>query len=163
MKFLILTSCLFPIFVAAQNKTYVTIAFGKDFPQHRHVIGGYFTGNSQISKTMSMGGGTALLKFDNIERFYVPIYFNLSYMNQKPDKKIFPVVLFQPGYGFYRRNEAGITTRGGFTFHTSAGIGYPFLFKKKGFVTIGLAHYTFKKEGVSENLTSYGGRIGMIF
>jgi hypothetical protein len=149
--------------VNAQNKAYVTIAFGKDFPKHHHVIGGYFTGNSPISKSMTLGGGTALLKFDNIERFYVPLFLSLSYMKQKPDKKIFPVVLFQPGYGFYRKNDAGITTTGGLTFHTSAGIGYPFLFKKKGFATIGFAHYTFKKEGVSENLTSYGGRIGMIF
>ena len=163
MKFLILTICLFPFIVAAQQKAYVTIAFGKDFPKHYHVIGGYFTGNSPISKKISFGGGTAILKFDNIERLYVPLFFNLTFMSQKPGKKVFPIVLFQPGYGFYRRNEAGITTRGGLTFHTSAGIGYPFLFKKKGFATIGLAHYTFKKEGVSENLTSYGGRIGMIF
>ena len=163
MKFLILTFFVFPIFVAAQNKAYVTIAFGKDFPKHHHVIGGYFTGNSPVSKKVSMGGGTALLKFDNIDRFYVPIFFNLSYMNQKPGKKIFPVVLIQPGYGFYRRMEAGIETKGGFTFHSSAGIGYPFLFKKKGFATIGFAHYTFKQDGLFENLTSYGGRIGMIF
>ena len=108
MKFLILAVCFSPMLVASQNKAYVTIAFGKDFPKHRHVIGGYFTGNSTISKTMSLGGGTALLKFDNIEKMYVPIFLNLSYMNQKPGKKIFPVVLFQPGYGFYRRNESGM-------------------------------------------------------
>ncbi|MGZ8536927.1 MAG: hypothetical protein ACXWV9_01630 [Flavisolibacter sp.] len=163
MTFLNLTFSLIPILAAAQNKTYVTIAFGKDFPKHRHVIGGYFTGNSYTSKNISLGGGTALLKFDNIEKFYVPIFFNLSYMNQNQGKKIFPVVLIQPGFGFYRRMEAGIETKGGFTFHTSAGIGYPFLFKKKGYATIGFAHYTFKTDGLSENLTSYGGRIGMIF
>jgi hypothetical protein len=160
MKFLILTICLFPFVATAQEKAYITIAFGKDFPKHHHVIGGYFTGNSGTGKNVSLGGGTAILKFDNI---YVPIFFNISYMKQKPGKKVFPVVLVQPGYGFYRRNEAGITTKGGFTFHSSAGIGYPFLFKKKGYATIGFAHYTFKKEGLSENLTSYGGRIGMIF
>ena len=54
MKFLILTLFVFPIFVAAQNKPYITIAFGKDFPKHRHVIGGYFTGNSPVSKKVSM-------------------------------------------------------------------------------------------------------------
>ena len=153
---------LLPFFSIAQNKPYVSIAFGKDFPKHYHVIGGYFTGNGPVGKGFYLGAGTAFLKFDNIEKFYFPFFGNISYMKEKPGKKIFPVAFVQPGIGFYRRNEAGITTKGGFTFHSSAGIGYPFLFKKKGFATLGFAHYTFKRDGVSDNKTSWGARIGMI-
>jgi hypothetical protein len=162
MKTLVCAILLMPCFCIAQDKPHVTIAFGKDFPKHYHVIGGNFTGDAPIGKGFYLGAGSAILKFDNVEKFYFPLFANLSLMKQKTGKKIFPVVLFQPGYGFYRHNIGGVTTKGGFTFHSSAGIGYPFLFGKKGFATIGFAHYTFKTEGVSDNKTSWGGRLAIV-
>lgn len=163
MRILFFALLLLPLSTMAQDKPYISIAFGKDFPLHYHVIGGYFTGNGPLGKGFYLGGGSAFLKFDHIEKFYFPLFANLSFKKEKPGRKVFPIAFIQPGYGFYKRMEAGIETTGGFTFHSSAGIAYPFLFKKKGFATIGLAHYTFKTGNNFHNKTSWGGRIGMIF
>ena len=145
----------------AQKKHFYTLTFSKDFPKHYHVIGGHLTMNKEIRSDFNLGGGFAVTKFDNIEKLYFPLYANFSYTPGRKVKKLFPVFFLQPGYGFYHREEGGVTTKGGFTFHASGGIGYPFLWKTKGYASFGIGHYGFR--GADTDKTSYGGRIGMIF
>ena len=146
-----------------QQKNYFSIAFGKDWPNNHHVIGGYFTGNQKISTDgLYAGIGTAVLKFDNTPNFFFPVFASISYLGVKPNKKVFPVMLFQPGYGFYRHEAAGIVTKGGLTFHSSFGIGYPFLFHKRGYATFGYTHYTLITEDVKSFRNSVGGRLAII-
>lgn len=150
-------------FSQAQEKNYFSIAFGKDWPNNHHVIGGYFTGNQKISTDGLYGGiGAAFLKFDNTQNFFFPVFANISYLGIKRNKKVFPVMLFQPGYGFYRHDNGGIVTKGGLTFHSSFGIGYPFLFHKRGFATFGYTHYTFITDEVKTFRNSVGGRLAII-
>jgi hypothetical protein len=162
IKKICLLLMLFPLLSNAQGKTYFSIAFGKDFPKHYHVIGGHFTANRSLGGGLYLGAGTSFLKFDNTEHFYFPVFGNISFMSLKPSKKISPVGFIQPGYGFYRLEGNDVTTRGGFTFHSSAGITYPFLFHRKGFTTVGFAHYTFKTGHVSSERNSWGLRLGML-
>ena len=145
----------------AQKKHFYGITFSKDFPRHYHVIGGHFSANRELAHDIYAGAGFAVTKFDHIEKLYFPLYANFSYMPGRQVRKVFPVFFLQPGYGFYHREENGITTKGGFTFHASGGFGYPFIWKTKGYATFGLGHYGFK--GGESDKTSYGGRIGMIF
>jgi len=148
----------------AQPKTYYSIAFGKDWPNNHHVIGGYFTGNKRITTDgLYAGIGAAFSRFDNTDGFFFPVFANLSYLGMKPGKKVFPVILFQPGYGFYKHDDAGEVTKGGYTFHSSAGVGYPFLFGTQGYATIGYAHYTFITGDVKAFRNSFGIRLAMIF
>src|SRR3954465_10153391 len=99
---------LFPLISFSQQKGYVSVAFGKDFPKHYHVIGGNVTVNRPVSNGFYLGLGSAFLKFDNVENFYFPVFANLSFLKQKPGKKIFPVAFIQPGYGFYKHEESGV-------------------------------------------------------
>ena len=146
-----------------QQKNYFSIAFGKDWPNNHHVIGGYFTGNQKISTDgLYAGVGTAFLKFDNTPNFFFPVFANISYLGIKPDKKLFPVMLIQPGYGFYHHEDAGIVTKGGLTFHSSFGIGYPFLFHKRAYATLGYTHCTFITQDVKTFRNSVGGRLAII-
>jgi hypothetical protein len=153
---------LIPTLAHSQPKNYFSIAFGKDFPNGYHVIGGHFTENRLLGKNFYLGAGASFLKFDNTTGFYFPVYGNVSYLKFRTDKKIFPVVLIQPGYGFYKQEEDGTTTKGGFTFHGSAGIGYPFLFHKKGYATFGFAHYTFKEGEITSYRNAFGGRLAFL-
>ena len=150
-------------FSRAQQKNYFSIAFGKDWPNNHHVIGGYFTANQKISPDdLYAGIGTAFLKFDNTPNFFFPVFANISYLGINSNKKVFPVMLFQPGYGFYRHEDAGVVTKGGLTFHSSFGIGYPFLFHKRGYATLGYTHYTFISQEVKTFRNSVGGRLAII-
>lgn len=147
----------------AQQKNYFSIAFGKDWPNNHHVIGGYFTGNRKIAPDgLYAGVGTAFLKFDNTPDFFFPVFANISYFGIQPAKKVFPVMLFQPGYGIYHHEEAGIVTKGGLTFHSSIGIGYPFLFHRRGYATFGYTHYTFITGDVKTFRNSVGGRLAIL-
>jgi hypothetical protein len=163
MKKLFFLLLVLPCFSNAQKKDYFTVAFGKDFPKHYHVIGGHLTANTNVGKNIYLGAGTSFLKFDNTENFYFPVYANISFMQAGSKRKVYPLVFIQPGYGIYKHQETDVTTTGGFTFHSSAGVVYPFLFHKKGFATIGYSHYTFRASDVASHRNSWGGRIGMMF
>jgi hypothetical protein len=122
----------------------------------------------KITDNFYAGGHGGFIKFSGFSNGYFPVGIHLSFI---PDIKssVRPVILFEPGYGFYNETFApGAPIEGGFTFIAGAGIKTTGLMLVAGFTSY---NFNFPKPNnnspgnyVDENV-SYSGftiKLGLI-
>jgi hypothetical protein len=147
-----------------QYKSYVTGNFGVDFLKHeRRALVARFGGGGVFQETVGLGVNAGVVKIDEVEGVYVPIALDILLFH-KPQSKIFPIAMFQPGYGIYTKETIGTQTKGAFTFYAGAGIGFNAGKNLTGHVQGGYSSYGFKSPmGTVEDITGVALRFSFLY
>lgn len=149
MKKLFLIILLFPLVCFSQKKQGVLgFAMSFDFPDKGlgEGIGVHFNGNGEIANGFYLGLSAGVIKFKNLSKAYVPVAARFTVMPGYRSRKTYPVILFEPGYGFYKHGRRGFgeDLKGGFTMVIAGGVGFTTRSRVSPFITLGYSQFSFE-------------------
>jgi hypothetical protein len=132
------------------SKTFLSGAFQIDMPKNTTGLGGRIAGGANINQLLLFGVGVGITKLQAVDKAIIPLFahFALGDFN----KKIFPYLVAEPGYGFYDNSKTlggdTKTTKGGFSFYGGVGMGVSTGKKSKITGTFGYSLYNFETKNI---------------
>ena len=170
MKYIICFFLFLPFLGQAQSRdTYVgldgAVYFGRGYDP---APGFHLSGNAGIGKGMYLGAQLGLVHFRDLGGAYLPAHLKFSFLPAGRSGRAVPIVLLEPGYGFYdRKYRAGngwYRRKGGFTFFAGVGAAFATRSKARPVLTLGYSRFDFKDPGYRFTRDAFGLRFGvMIF
>lgn len=151
MKALFLFLFLVPFFSEGQQKNdcrplnrFWSISAGVTYPKGETAVGFQASHNRAVfSNSFFAGAGVEIITFQQTRSWYVPVFFNVTYVPL--DKAVSPVLVVTPGYSYLVHTGVDGGKRkaatGGFTFYCGGGIMFG-----NASLTAGYSTYTFNGE-----------------
>lgn len=130
-------------------------------------VGAHFSGNAELANGMFLGAEIGVVKFDHLDKVYLPLLARFSMMPDLNSGKAKLLVVLAPGYGVYdnsyRRGGIYYKENGGFSFY--GGVGAAFKGKQNGSLTltVGYSSFGFTTNGYKTNIDGVGIRFGGMF
>ena len=170
MKYILPVLLLLPFWAQAQSRdTYVgldgALYFGRGYDP---APGFHLSGNAGIGKGMYLGAQVGLVHFRDLGGAYLPAQLKFSFMPAGQSGRAVPIVLLEPGYGFYDRKyrygNGWYRRKGGFTFFAGVGAAFATRSKARPVLTLGYSRFDFRDRDYRFSRDAFGLRFGvMIF
>lgn len=143
---------LFTLFVsfsgfAQKSRRFVSGTLQIDAPEHyKPAAGARLSGGVNLNNLVLLGVGVGVTKFKEFSKVYVPVFGTLTLADFT--KRISPLLVLEPGYGFYNeKRDRDFADQGGFTFFGGGGVAIAASQKANLSFSVGYSHYTFKTRG----------------
>ena len=148
MKYILLITLFISSGVFAQrSRGFISGTLQVDAPEHyKPAVGARLSGGVNLNNLVLLGIGVGVTKFKEFNKVYVPVFGTITVADFT--KRISPLLVLEPGYGFY--NEKGnrdFADHGGFTFFGGGGVAIAASRKANLSFSVGYSHYTFKIRG----------------
>lgn len=148
MKYLLLILFLISTSAFAQrSRGFISGTIQVDAPEHyKPIVSARLSGGANLNNLVLLGIGVGVTKFKEFNKVYIPVFGTIAVADFT--KRVSPLLVLEPGYGFY--NEKGnrdFADHGGFTFFGGAGVAIAASQKANLSFSVGYSHYTFKTRG----------------
>jgi hypothetical protein len=170
MKLILWLLILVPLSLPAQpkkSKGFASFALGIDVPvpTTQPAFGGHFSANAGVGPGNYLGLGLGFVKFQGIDKLYIPISLNLTAVFKPQSKKASMMFSLQPGYGVFNSPGRGLipNTTGGLMAYAGLGIALPKIKNTGAFITVGYSLYTFTTGNSKSTTEGIGLRAGLMF
>ena len=143
---------------AQKSRGFISGTFQVDAPEHyKPVLSARLSGGANLNDLVLLGIGVGVTKFKEFSKVYVPVFGTISVADFK--KHISPLLVLEPGYGFYseKRNN-DFEDHGGFTFFGGGGVAIAASQKANLSFSIGYSHYGFQRGGRNYKVNGPGFR-----
>lgn len=155
--FFLLLLFVSPGLYAQKSKGFISGTFQVDAPEHyKPVASARISGGAKLNNLVLLGIGVGVTKFKEFRKVYVPVFGTITIADFA--KRISPLVVLEPGYGFYDEKLGRNKREGGFTFFGGGGISYAATPKANLSFSVGYAHYSFQTAGVNSAVKGPGFR-----
>ena len=144
--------------IAQKSRGFVSGTFQVDAPEHyKPVVSARLSGGANLNNLVLLGIGVGVTKFEEFSKVYVPVFGTISVADFT--KHISPLLVLEPGYGFYAEKEKkDFEDHGGFTFFGGGGVAIAASEKANLSFSIGYSHYEFKTRGDHHKVNGPGFR-----
>ncbi len=160
MKYILVLLLLVSSAVVAQKpRGFISGTFQVDAPEHyKPVISARLSGGANLNNLVLLGIGVGVTKFKEFKKVYVPVFGTITVADFK--KRISPLLVLEPGYGFYNEKGNGdIADHGGFTFFGGGGVAIAASQKANISFSVGYSHYSFETRGNNFTVKGPGFRL----
>ena len=158
MKYILLLLLFFASETKAQkSRGFISGTFQVDAPEHyKPVASARISGGAKLNNLVLLGIGVGVTKFKEFKKVYVPVFGTITVADFT--KTISPLLVLEPGYGFYDEKIGRAKREGGFTFFGGGGIAVAATPKANLSFSVGYAHYSFQTAGVNSAVKGPGFR-----
>ncbi len=148
MKYISLFTLFISISAFAQkSRGFVSGTLQVDAPEHyKPAVGAKLSGGANLNNLVLLWIGVGVTKFKEFSKVYVPVFGTISVADFT--KRISPLLVLEPGYGFYNeKGDGDFADHGGFTFFGGGGVAIAASQKANLSFSVGYSHYAFKTRG----------------
>ena len=148
MKYILFITIFISSSVFAQkSRGFVSGTFQVDAPEdYKAAVSARLSGGANLNNLVLLGIGVGVTKFEEFSKVYVPVFATISVADFT--KHVSPILVLEPGYGFYSEKENNdFEDHGGFTFFGGGGVAIAVSQKANLSFCVGYSHYEFNTRG----------------
>jgi len=148
MKYILFITAFISLSSFAQkSRGFVSGSFQVDAPEHyKPIVSARLSGGANLNNLVLLGIGVGVTKFKEFNKVYVPVFGTISVADFR--KRVSPLLVLEPGYGFYSEKENNdFEDHGGFTFFGGGGVAIAASQKANLSFSVGYSHYEFETRG----------------